>query len=131
MTGHTLRRALVLQHEEATPPGRVLDWLADHQIEGDVVRVDVADGDVDAAGYDVVIPLGSEFAPYQDEIPWIPKEAELLRQVHESGRSVFGICFGGQLLARALGGRVHRAHRSEIGWLPVGTRDPELVGDGP
>ncbi len=131
MTGRTPRRALVLQHEGATPPGRVLDWLTAHRIEGEVVRIDVGDGDVDAADYDVVIPLGSEFAPYQDEIPWIPREAELLRQVHESGRSVFGICFGGQLLARALGGRVHRARRSEIGWVSVGTHDPELVGDGP
>ena len=125
------RRALVLQHEEATPPGRVFDWLEDHGIEGDVVRIDLADGDVDAAGYDVVIPLGSEFAPYQDEISWIPKEAALLREVHESGRSVFGICFGGQLLARALGGRVHRASRAEIGWFPIGSRAPELVSDGP
>ena len=125
------RRALVLQHEEATPPGRALDWLEAYHIEWDVVRVDLANGQVDAEDYDIVIPLGSEFAPYQDEIPWIPREAELLRRVHDSGRSVFGICFGGQLLARALGGRGHRARHSEIGWLPIGTRDAELLSNGP
>jgi GMP synthase-like glutamine amidotransferase len=79
----------------------------------------------------VVIPLGSEFAPYQNEIPWISREVELIRQVHLSGRSVFGICFGGQLLARALGGSVYRAQRSEIGWVTVDSRDPELVSVGP
>lgn len=127
----TPKTALVLQHEEATPPGRVLDWLAAHQIQADVARVDLEDGHIDATGYDLVIPLGSEFAPYQDEISWIPREVAILREVHTSGRSVFGICFGGQLLARALGGQVHRAPRPEIGWFPVGTLDPGLVTDGP
>jgi len=45
--------------------------------------------------------------------------------------SVLGICFGGQLLARALGSRCFRADVSEIGWLPVRSRDPELVPEGP
>ena len=30
-----------------------------------------------------------------------------------------------------LGGRCYRADTSEIGWLPVRTRDPELVPEGP
>lgn len=124
-------RALVLQHEEATPAGRILDWLEDHHMAADVVRIDLTGGEADASGYDIVVPLGSEFAPYQDEIEWIPKEAELLREVHESGASVLGICFGGQLLARALGSRVYRARRAEIGWLPVHSKDPSFVSEGP
>jgi GMP synthase-like glutamine amidotransferase len=30
-----------------------------------------------------------------------------------------------------LGGEVFRAEREEIGWLPIETRDPELVSEGP
>jgi GMP synthase-like glutamine amidotransferase len=44
---------------------------------------------------------------------------------------VLGICFGSQILARALGGEAMRAQRSEIGWVPIRTRDPGLVGEGP
>jgi GMP synthase-like glutamine amidotransferase len=44
---------------------------------------------------------------------------------------VLGICFGSQLLARALGGRALRAQRAEIGWEEIRTRDPSLVPGGP
>ena len=44
---------------------------------------------------------------------------------------VFGICFGGQLLARAHGGTVARAPRPEIGWTPIWSQDVGLVGSGP
>jgi GMP synthase-like glutamine amidotransferase len=124
-------RALVIQHEAATPAGLILDWLDGHGIPADVVRIDNQDGDIDAGGYGLLIPLGSEFAPYHDHIRWIPREVGLLRQAHQSGASVLGICFGGQLLARALGARVYRAGTAEIGWLPVRSQDPEFVSEGP
>ena len=44
---------------------------------------------------------------------------------------ILGICFGGQLLARVLGGQVVRSERPEIGWLPVSTLDSSLVTGGP
>jgi GMP synthase-like glutamine amidotransferase len=44
---------------------------------------------------------------------------------------VLGICFGGQLLARVLGGRSLRGEIAEIGWLPVRSHDPGLVSEGP
>ena len=43
---------------------------------------------------------------------------------------MLGICFGGQLLARVLGGRSFRSE-SEIGWLPVRSDEPSLVPEGP
>jgi GMP synthase-like glutamine amidotransferase len=124
-------RALVIQHEAATPGGLILDWLSDQGAETQVVRIDIERGDINTRGYDLLVPLGSEFAPYHDHIPWIPREAKLLREAHESGTSVLGICFGGQLLAWALGARCYRADAAEIGWLPVRSRDQGFVGDGP
>lgn len=124
-------RALVIEHERATPGGRIYDWLEEHGAHVDELRIDVDDREVDPTDYDLLIPLGSEFAPYHDHIPWIPREVELLRHAHDSDVSVLGICFGGQLLARALGARCYRADESEIGWLPIRSRDPELVPEGP
>jgi GMP synthase-like glutamine amidotransferase len=125
------RRALVIEHERATPGGLVYDWLADHGFAVEDYRIDVEDRDVDPTDYDLLIPLGSEHPPYADHIPWIPREVELLRRAHQADVSVLGICFGGQLLARALGGRCYRASASEIGYLPVRSRDPELIPEGP
>jgi len=124
-------RALIIEHERATPGGLIYDWLDDHDAEIDVLQIDVDAREVDPDGYQLVVPLGSEHPPYADHIPWIPRELELLRRAHAAGASVLGICFGGQLLARALGGRCFRADKPEIGWLPVRSRDPELVPEGP
>ncbi|MGZ8701384.1 MAG: type 1 glutamine amidotransferase [Gaiellaceae bacterium] len=124
-------RALIVEHERATPGGLVYDWLDAQGAEIDELRIDVEEKHVDPRAYDLVIPLGSEFAAFDDSIPWIPRERQLLQEATEAGVSVLGICFGGQLLARALGGESFRAEASEIGWLPVRTRDPELVPEGP
>lgn len=124
-------RALIIEHERATPGGLVYDWLEDHGASVEELEIDVDDREVDPLEYDLLIPLGSEHPPYADHIPWIPREVDLLRRAHEGGTSILGICFGGQLLARALGGRCYRSDVSEIGYLPVRSRRPDLVPEGP
>ena len=44
---------------------------------------------------------------------------------------ILGVCFGGQLLARSLGGTVGRAPKSEIGWTAIHSDDTSLVPSGP
>jgi GMP synthase-like glutamine amidotransferase len=124
-------RALVVEHERATPGGLVYDWLDDYGAEVEDLRIDVDEREVDPAEYDLLVPLGSEFAAYDDTVPWIEREKRLLERAVAADVPVLGICFGGQLLARVLGGRCYRADGSEIGWLPVRSRDPELVPEGP
>jgi GMP synthase-like glutamine amidotransferase len=78
-----------------------------------------------------MVSLGSEFAAYNDSIPFIQRETELIRAAANADVPILGVCFGGQLMARALGGKSFKAGRSEIGWLSVRTNDPDLVPDGP
>ena len=59
---------------------------------------------------------------YDDE-PWIRDIEELLRDLVARERPFVGICFGHQLLAQALGGRVERASE---GW-GVGVQEYEVV----
>ena len=49
-----------------------------------------------------VIP-GSRFNATDDE-PWIEPLCETIRAVHARGKALFGICFGHQVIAKALGG---------------------------
>jgi GMP synthase-like glutamine amidotransferase len=123
-------RALVLQHEEAAPPGLVDDWLRERRIAARLQRMDHAPA-ADLRGADLVVALGSECAAYDDEVPFVPSELELLGEAHSSGIPVLGICFGGQLLARALGGRCYRAEQPEIGWRPVRPLGRGIVAAGP
>jgi GMP synthase-like glutamine amidotransferase len=122
--------ALVIQHEQPTPGGYVNQWLQERGAEQDVYRIDVEDREVDPRDYALIVSLGSEFAAFDDSVPWLGKEMRLLREAAQADVPVLGICFGGQLLARALGGRSFRGE-AEVGWLPVHSRDQGLVSNGP
>jgi GMP synthase-like glutamine amidotransferase len=124
-------RALVLQHEEPTPPGHITQWLAEHDADVEVIRIDIDDREVDPTRYDLIVSLGSEFAAFDDSKAFVVREAALMRTAVDADVAVLGLCFGGQMLARVLGGEVKRGPVSEIGWLPVRTTDPELVPEGP
>jgi GMP synthase-like glutamine amidotransferase len=124
-------RVLILQHEEPTPPGHVTAWLAQHDASVKTFRIDVDDRQVDPTDHDLIVSLGSEFAAFDDTKAFVPREAQLLRSAIDADVPVLGLCFGGQMLARVLGGEVFRSSDSEIGWLPVKSRDQELVPEGP
>jgi len=124
-------RALVLQHEEPTPPGLAGEWLAAHGASVDVFRIDVDDREVDPTGYDLLVSLGSEFAAFDDTKRFVTREADHMRRAVDADVPVLGLCFGGQMLARVLGGEVFRSHEAEIGWLPIRSNDPDLVPEGP
>jgi GMP synthase-like glutamine amidotransferase len=124
-------RALILQHEEPTPPGHVTEWLEGHGAEMDVFRIDLDEPKADPGDYDLIVSLGSEFAAYDDSHRFVATEGELMRRAVDANVPILGLCFGGQMLARVMGGEVYRGSESEIGWLPVRTLDPELVPAGP
>jgi GMP synthase-like glutamine amidotransferase len=131
MTASRRLRALIVQHEQPTPPGRIGEWLAEQDVEVDVLRIDEEARTPSPRDYDLMVSLGSEFATYNDSIPFIPREIELIRAAADANVPILGVCFGGQLMARALGGKSFKADRSEIGWVSVRTNDPDLVPDGP
>jgi GMP synthase-like glutamine amidotransferase len=124
-------RALILQHEQPTPGGYVEQWLEERGAEQDVYRIDVEDREVAATDYEMIVSLGSEFAAFDDSIPWLEREKRLLLDAADADVPVLGICFGGQLLARLLGGTSFRGQIAEIGWLPVRSSDPQLISNGP
>lgn len=85
----------------------------------------------DPTGFDVIVPLGSRWAVYDERLRWVDGEIAMVRTALAAGVGVLGVCFGGQLLARALGGTVQRSSRPEVGWYPVASSRPALVPDGP
>jgi GMP synthase-like glutamine amidotransferase len=87
----------------------------------------------DPRDYDVIVPMGAPWSVYDVGTigSWIGAELAFLRAAHEADVPIFGICFGGQALAAALGGSVQRGTEAEIGWYDVDSDDPDLVGPGP
>ncbi len=50
---------------------------------------------------------GSRYGVY-DDLDWIPKLEDFLRSAYDAAVPIVGICFGHQLLAQALGGKVEK-----------------------
>ncbi|SDI35511.1 type 1 glutamine amidotransferase [Aliiruegeria lutimaris] len=67
---------------------------------------------------------GSKHGAYEDH-PWIPPLEDFIRDVHASGRPLVGICFGHQVIAQALGGKVEKF----AGGWSVGPTVYELEGE--
>ena len=87
----------------------------------------------DTGDYDVIVPLGARWAVYDERLAgsWVADEIDLVREALSRGAGVLGVCFGGQLLAHALGGEVSRSPHPEIGWYEVHSDHPSLVPHGP
>src|SRR5581483_1781075 len=127
----TPMRALVIQHDDDAPGGLVSAWLTDRGADEDVYPISVDGRSVDPRAYEMVVSLGSEKYAYDDAVPWVAREVALLRDAVCADVPVLGICFGSQILARALGGQALRARQSEIGWVRIRSDDPGLIADGP
>jgi GMP synthase (glutamine-hydrolysing) len=69
-------------------------------------------------GYDAIVILGGPMAVYEN-LPYLAKEQELIRNAMKNDTPVLGICLGSQLIAQAAGGRVYKGKKKEIGWYDV------------
>jgi len=74
------------------------------------------------AACDAYLTTGSHFSAY-DDIDWILSLKNFVRGAHEANKPFVGICFGHQLIAEVLGGKVELA---ETGW-GVGVRNIEVI----
>ena len=123
-------RTLQIQHDHTNLLGAFR--VPFHEAgEVDVWRTFADPAPESLAPYDAVVLMGGVAMPDEDDrYPWIPEEVRLLREGLERELPMLGVCFGGQILARAAGAAVGPSP-SEQGWfdiglLPEGEEDPLL-----
>jgi len=61
----------------------------------------------DISQCDGYLITGSKFSAYED-LPWIHRLKSLIREIHQAGLPLIGVCFGHQVIAEALGGKVEK-----------------------
>lgn len=84
---------------------------------GETVPQDLAD----ARG---LLVMGGPMGVYEaDQYPHLRDEMRLIEGAIAKNMPVLGVCLGSQLVAAALGARVERAARREVGWREVRLRE--------
>ena len=124
--------ALILQHGDWGPPGLLADWLRQRAIPFEIHRTWLGREWPAVEGRAFVASLGSPHSPADaDREPAVARELELLRDAIAADTPVLGLCFGGQMLAAALGGGVEEAEPAEVGWHTIETTVPDEIPAGP
>lgn len=101
---------------------RLPELFADAGLEVDLLWAYDGEFPDDLGVYDGIFLSGSPHGAYED-IPFIHREHDLIREAAARDIPMLGICFGHQILASALCGRdqVFRRSSCEVGykWLPT------------
>src|SRR5262249_5050227 len=111
-------RVLFVKQDHSSPAGLIGDGFAAagwYVYETVVVpkerfhSPDVAVTFPSASEYDAVVFFGAIWSVHDTAaIPWIADEIKYARSLITQGVPTLGICFGGQMLAAAVGGQVER-----------------------
>ncbi|MEY3663109.1 MAG: hypothetical protein RI919_625 [Actinomycetota bacterium] len=108
-------KVLFIQHDHVSPTGPVGERFRERGFETQEILV-VQEHQFGEPNVAFTFP---DFADYE------------IRAAVSSGKPVLGICFGGQLIARAMGGSVAPAPKGEIGWTNIWSERPDLISNGP
>ncbi|WP_337881377.1 type 1 glutamine amidotransferase [Rheinheimera sp.] len=109
----------VCQHHSAQGPAYLQQYLEWCDCPYQLFRVDQGEMPPQSSkDFSALVVLGSDRS-VNDKQPWIRKELQLVKDALERQKPVLGHCFGGQLLAKALGASVRPNAVPQIGWDKV------------
>ncbi len=126
---------LVLQHLNDDGPGFLGQWLGEQGLRWQVRCAEVGEAyPASVAGFKGLVVLGGAWSA-NDDRPTLRQAEALIREADALGIPVLGHCLGGQLMARAFGGRVVTLAQPEIGWHAIRHNGSETarawLGDAP
>jgi GMP synthase (glutamine-hydrolysing) len=113
-------RVLSLIHQDDAPTGSFADAVRSRH--GELLEWNLVRGAPPAApeSFDAVFVFGGGMhVDQEDQHPWLRDEDSLIKGLLAEQVPVFGVCLGGQLIAKAAGAHVGPASREEVGWHEV------------
>ena len=124
----------VFRFSDTEGPGHFATFLDARRLPWTLVKLDEGDPvPASSAAFAGLAFMGGPMSA-NDHLPWTEPVLALMRDAVRRGVPVIGHCLGGQMLARAAGGKVSANPVKEIGWNPVRVEDTPIArrwfGDG-
>ncbi|MBI3581387.1 MAG: type 1 glutamine amidotransferase [Nitrospinae bacterium] len=120
-------KALAVKNTGVEGPGSLAVYLEKKGCE--ITYADLEKGDKlppSPEGYSLVMFMGGPMNVYEeDKYPFLRDELKFIERCLLNGTKMVGFCLGAQMFARALGAKVKKNHKKEIGWF-----DLRLTDDG-
>jgi len=118
-----MKPVAIFRHSQTEGPGYFATFLDAHRVPWRLVKVDAGEPvPADPREFSGLAFMGGPMS-VNDRLPWIAPALELVNKAVDSDIPALGHCLGGQLMAKALGGKVTRNAVKEIGWGPVAVED--------
>ncbi|HET9950399.1 MAG TPA: type 1 glutamine amidotransferase [Candidatus Eisenbacteria bacterium] len=116
-------RIHLLQHVAHEGPAAIADWAAARGHTLAATRLDRGEPLPAVGDFEMLVVMGGPMSVNDEAAyPWLVAEKEFIAATIREDRRILGVCLGSQMIAAALGKRVHAASRPEIGWFPVRAR---------
>lgn len=119
-------RINVLQHTPNEAPGMIQTWSQEHGHQMFIYHPYQFGYLPTAAETDMLVILGGPMSP-NDNLTWIKQERELIQQLLDQDKPIFGVCYGAQQIVKTMGYQVTKAPAKEVGWAPVYRRDVKIL----
>jgi GMP synthase (glutamine-hydrolysing) len=126
MIGKNMKPLQVFQHDACGGMGYLGTYLDQWHIPYETIRINQGEPiSSSTQAISGLIFLGSTHS-VNGGYAWIEDEIALIRRAVQASVPVMGICFGGQLISKALGGTISQAPGMQVGWYQLDTT-PEAV----
>jgi len=108
-------------------PGYFASFLERHSVTWHLFKLDEGEPlPVKPEEYSGFVFMGGPMS-VNDNLPWVEPILELIRAAIERNQPCLGHCLGGQLMSKALGGKVTGNPVKEIGWNKVEATESPLA----
>jgi GMP synthase-like glutamine amidotransferase len=122
-----MKPVAIFRHAGSEGPGYFATYLEGKGIPWKLIAVDKGVRvPRDAREFSGLVFMGGPMS-VNDDLPWIAKAVELIREAVRKDVPALGHCLGGQLIAKAFGGEVTRSRVKEIGWGEVRVEDNSVA----
>jgi len=114
-----MKPVAIFRHSETEGPGSFVASLDRRGIPWRLIKLDAGEPVPETPDeFGGLVFMGGPMS-VNDDLPWIDPVLNLIRSAVNADVPVLGHCLGGQLMSKALGGKVGRNPVKEIGWGKV------------